>query len=215
MIRKPNRQDFDAIYPISDKVFERLEQYIARLSEWQKKTNLIAPSTLDDVWNRHVADSLQCLALMPDERCWLDLGSGGGFPGMVIAAALADIPEATVTLVESNHKKTAFLRQVSRQMGARTNVITSRIEDYDCGTNFPGVVTARALTSLTNLLRLSEPWLVSGAAALFHKGRDYQAELEECNGVWAFDLVNHQSKILPDSVVLEIRNLKRITRTGS
>ena len=102
------RDELNRIYPISDNTFERLERFVARLVEWQKKTNLIAPSTLDDIWMRHVADSLQCISIYPDVRHWLDLGSGGGFPGLVIAAVMADFPDSKVILVESNNKQTAF-----------------------------------------------------------------------------------------------------------
>lgn len=200
-----------SLYPVSLSAFERLELYVARLGEWQRKTNLIAPSTLDDIWNRHVADSLQCIALKPDARSWLDLGSGGGFPGLVITAMMADYPDAKVTMVESNNKKTAFLRQVNRQMGGNANVITARIEDAEFEDFIPEIVTARALTALPNLLSLSSRWIEAGAVGLFHKGREYASELAECDGLWSYDLVHHSSRISADSAILEISNLTRTT----
>lgn len=199
------------IYPISRACFERLELFVARLREWQQKTNLVAPSTLDDIWGRHVADSLQCFALKPDARRWLDLGSGGGFPGLVLAAVLADEAGAQVVLVESIQKKTSFLRQVARQMQSGARIVTSRIEDFDDGQLDPEIVTARALTAMPRLLELAHPWLSAGATGLFHKGREFNAELADCNGLWEFDLVHHDSRISPGSVIVEVSNLKRKT----
>lgn len=209
MIHSSEREYLQSIHPVSQTVFERLELYVARLTEWQRKTNLIAPSTLEDIWVRHVADSLQCIALKPDSRSWLDLGSGGGFPGLVIAAVMADEDNASVTLVESNNKKTAFLRQVNHQMGAKATVVTARIEDVEIASGAPEVITARALTALPNLLSLSSRWIEAGAIGLFHKGRESASELAECDGLWSYDLIHHSSRISPESVILEISNLTR------
>ncbi len=211
MISARDRDTIRQIYPVSNAVLERLELYVARLAEWQRKTNLIAPSTLDDIWVRHIADSLQCISLKPDARTWLDLGSGGGFPGLVIAAVMADHDDASVTLVESNNKKTSFLCQVNRQMGAAGKVITSRIEHAEVGEKPLEIVTARALTALPNLLALSKRWIEGGATGLFHKGREYEQELAECDGLWSFDLVHHSSRVSPESVILEISNLMQTT----
>jgi len=197
------------VYPVSRETLERLEVYVSRLTEWQKKTNLVAPSTLDDIWSRHIADSLQCVAIKSDADHWLDLGSGGGLPGMIIAAVKADEPDTTVTLVESNMKKSAFLRQVARQMGVSVTVISERIERVEPFEPAPEIVTARALTALPNLLELAAPWLLNGAIGLFHKGREYDRELADCDGLWRFDLVKHDSSISGDSVILEITNLQR------
>ena len=204
-----------AIYPISEDVFERLSFFVARLQEWQKKTNLVAPSTLDDIWHRHVGDSLQCLAIKPKARKWLDIGSGGGFPGLVIAAVMADHTDGEIFLIESNHKKTAFLRQVNRQMAAPGKIVTARIEEAEIGSYKPEIITARALTALPGLLDLTCDWLSGNTVGLFHKGREYRSELEECNGVWSFDLLNHPSIISTDSVILEIANLNHVSGQGN
>ncbi len=204
-------RDLCEIYPVSRETFHKLEIYVDQLKKWQKKTNLIANSTVDDIWHRHVADSLQSIAIRPEARKWVDIGSGGGFPGLVIAACMSEHTNSSVTLVESNSKKTAFLRQASRQMGANAKVITARIEDAVGEVVSPEIVTARALSSLSNLLELSSRWLTNGATALFHKGREYEQEIRETDGLWTFDLVNHKSRISADSVVLEISNLKRQT----
>lgn len=198
------------IHPVSRETLGRLSSYVDLLVQWQQKTNLIASSTVEQIWDRHVADSLQVLALKPDCRKWLDLGSGGGFPGLVIAAAMADQKDASVTLVESNQKKAAFLRQANRKMDAGAKIHNGRIEDFAGQGIEVSVVTARALATLPLLLELAYPWMAKGAVALFHKGRDFERELEECDGLWNFDLVHHQSLISADSAILEISNLQRV-----
>lgn len=202
--------ELSRIHPVSRETFGRLKILVARIEEWQKKTNLIAPSTLNDIWNRHIADSLQCIRLKPEARSWVDIGSGGGFPGLVIAAMMADYEDSSVHLVESIQKKCSFLRQVNRQMEATAQVHCARIEEIGNQLPQPEVVTARALAALPVLLELASPWLLNGATALFHKGREFEAELADCDGLWEFDLINHQSVISTDSVILEIRNLKQI-----
>jgi len=198
------------IYPVSRETFERLKVLVSRMEGWQKKTNLVAPSTLDDIWDRHICDSLQIIAIKPDIRHWVDIGSGGGFPGLVIAAVMVDHPESSVTLIESNQKKCAFLRQANRQMGANAKVICDRIEATEHLDLKPQVVTARALAELPLLLDLSSIWLLKGAVGLFHKGREFQKEISESNSTWSFDLIQHDSKISMDSVLLEISDLKKI-----
>lgn len=203
------RSDLSRIYPVSRETFERLKILVARIEEWQKKTNLIAPSTLNDIWNRHIADSLQCLALKPDARHWLDIGSGGGFPGLVITAVMTDYEDTSTHLVESIQKKCSFLRHVNRQMQADATIHCDRIENLSKKIEKPEIVTARALAALPLLLELSAPWLLKGATALFHKGREYETELADCDGLWEFDLVSHSSQVSSDSVILEISNLRQ------
>jgi len=204
------RADLSEIYPVSRETERRLALYVERLEAWQKKTNLVASSTLEDIWDRHIADSLQCMALEPQAKHWLDLGSGGGFPGMVIAAELADREDSSVHLIESNQKKASFLRQANRQMKAKAEVICCRIEEAPAVNPAPTIVTARALAELPLLLKLSAPWLMAGTTGLFHKGQDFQRELSLCDGLWSFDLVIHESRILPESVILEISNLEAV-----
>src|SRR6266446_4533023 len=100
--------------PVSRETEARLDRYVDLLLEWQAKTNLVAPSTLPNLWTRHISDSLQLLTLAPSAKIWVDLGSGGGFPGVVLACALAEAPGATVHLIERNTKKAAFLREALR-----------------------------------------------------------------------------------------------------
>jgi len=198
------------VLPVSRETVARFARYRDLLETWQKKTNLVAPGTLPAFWTRHVADSLQALALFPEARRWMDLGSGAGFPGMAIAIANAASPERSHTLVESNARKCAFLREAARATGANAEIICERIESvaerYAGSPERPDLVTARALAPLARLIGLGLPLLAAGATGLFHKGREFQAEIAECRGLWRFDLVIHESRIEAGSVLLEIRN---------
>lgn len=197
------------IYPVSRETFQRLKLYVQRLEEWQKKTNLVAPSTLEDIWSRHIADSLQIMTLKPEATSWVDIGSGGGLPGLVITAVMAEREGSQVDMIESIQKKCSFLRQVNRQMQGPAKVHCGRIEDVAAGLDIPQIVTARALASLPVLLDLASPLLMNGAVGLFHKGREFESELADCDGLWRFDLIKHESVISTDSVILEIKNLER------
>nr|WP_315778213.1 MULTISPECIES: 16S rRNA (guanine(527)-N(7))-methyltransferase RsmG [unclassified Bradyrhizobium] len=184
-----------ALTPVSRETEHRLDRYVALLLEWQVKTNLVAPSTLPHLWTRHIADSLQLLDLAPDARIWVDLGSGGGFPGVVLACALADRPGAQIHLVERNAKKAAFLREAIRVTGAPGIVHLSEIGDIvekwsgrvDC-------VTARALAPLHQLIGFAEPLVKKGAKALFLKGQDVEAELTESTKYWKIESKLHSSR---------------------
>src|SRR6195256_2656080 len=118
-----------ALTPVSRETEARLDRYVDLLLEWQAKTNLVAPSTLPNLWTRHISDSLQLLTLAPSAKVWVDLGSGGGFPGVVLACALAEAPGATVHLIERNAKKAAFLREALRVTSSSGTVHLSDIED--------------------------------------------------------------------------------------
>ena len=201
--------DIATRFNVSRETIEKLSIYENLLVRWQSKTNLVAPSTIKEYWNRHIADSIQCQRVKPDTKIWTDLGSGGGFPGMVIAAELNNIVGIHISLVESNVKKCAFLRTVAREIDVQVDIKNMRIEDFVVNDNAPEVVTARALTNLNSLLAYCEPWISKKTIGLFHKGRDYQKELEESYDKWRFDLIEHKSEIADDSVILEISNLVR------
>ena len=203
--------DLNRLYPVSRETFSRLQIHEQLLQQWQAKTNLVSGSTLGTFWTRHVADSLQCLAIAPKARNWIDFGSGGGFPAMPIAIHRACDSSETFgrhVLVESNHKKCAFLREVARKTGTVCHVMNDRIESatkqFSAGDH--DVITARALAPLPKLLELAAPLMTSDTVAIFHKGREFRAELEDCRGLWRFDLVIHDSRIESGSVLLEIRN---------
>lgn len=193
---------------VSRETRQRLDDFAVLYDKWSPRINLTAPSTQSDFWRRHVGDSAQLLDLAPEARHWVDLGSGGGFPGMVIAILLQDVPGGRVELVESNRKKTAFLQAVKAQCAPSTVIHPARIEDVVGRIPVPEIVTARALAPLPKLLDLTAPWLQSGARALFHKGRGYASEIEDSHAKWAFDLVRHESRIDAESVILDITNLR-------
>lgn len=196
---------------VSRETTERLIAFEELFRKWSNAINLASPSTLADIWNRHILDSAQIFPLAPDAKRWLDLGSGGGFPGVVTACFLKEKPGASIDLIESAGKKAAFLRTAAGHVGVPARVHSERIEAMWDKIETPDVVTARALASLNVLFELAEPWLTNGSKALFQKGRDYQREIDESRVGWSFDLVQHESAIDTSSVILEISNLRRIT----
>ncbi|MBO6638631.1 MAG: 16S rRNA (guanine(527)-N(7))-methyltransferase RsmG [Roseitalea sp.] len=194
---------------VSRETLRRMAQFADLFDAWSKRINLVASSTGDDFWTRHVADSAQLLRLKPDARHWADLGSGGGFPGMVIAILLSETEGAHVDLIESNRKKAAFLQTVRAACAPCASVHPARIEDAVLRLEAPQVVTARALAPLDDLLSLVTPWLAAGTTCLFHKGRGYADEVADSRAHWHFDLIVHESVAAPDSVILEISDVRR------
>lgn len=179
---------------VSRETESRLDRYVALLLEWQAKTNLVAPSTLPHLWTRHIADSLQLIALAPSAKRWADLGSGGGFPGVVLACAMAETPDGVVHLIERNAKKAAFLREAIRVTESPGIVHLCDIGDnVDRITGSVDYVTARALAPLHQLIGFAEPLLRGGAGALFLKGQDVEAELNEATKYWNIQPQLHKS----------------------
>ena len=192
---------------VSRETWERLEQFVDLLLRWQRSTSLVASSTIPQVWTRHVADSLQLLALAPEAKRWIDLGAGGGFPGIVIACALAGKSGAEVHLVESVQKKAAFLRAAASELSLPAIVHATRIEDFVSATTERfDVVTARALAPLDRLIGYASPLLKTGALGLFPKGQDVEAELTQAAKSWTLrsDLV--PSKTDPHSRIVRVRH---------
>jgi 16S rRNA (guanine527-N7)-methyltransferase len=204
-----DRDEALKLAPVSDDALARLDKFAALLTDWQRRINLVAPSTLPQVWTRHIADSLQLLPLAPDAKTWIDLGSGGGFPGIPVACALTQTPGAQVHLVESNGKKAAFLREAVRITGAPAVVHPERIENF--GDSFGGnadVVTARALAPLKSLLDQTFPFIAKGAIGLFLKGQDVEAELTEAAKYWTVEVELKPSVTSRDGVIVVVRSLK-------
>ncbi|WP_051357461.1 16S rRNA (guanine(527)-N(7))-methyltransferase RsmG [Azorhizobium doebereinerae] len=196
---------------VSRETLARLDLLAEQLIRWQKKINLVAPNTLPELWSRHIADSLQLVDhVPPDVSRWVDLGSGGGFPGLVVAAVLAERPGAQVTLVESDTRKAAFLREASRAAGLPTRIVPERIEQA-AQRLAPGtqVVSARALAPLPKLLDLAAPFLAAGALGLFPKGRDWERELTDARKGWTLDLNLHRSLGDPQGRILAIISAER------
>src|SRR3954452_11861780 len=184
-----------ALTPVSRETEARLDRYVTLLLEWQSKTNLVALSTLPHLWTRHISDSLQLLDLAPDARAWVDLGSGGGFPGVVLACVLAERAGAQVHLVERVAKKAALLREAIRVTGSPGAVPLSEIGDIVEKWSGPvDCVTARALAPLHQLIGFAEPLVKKGANALFLKGQDVEAELTESTKYWKIEPKLHSSR---------------------
>jgi 16S rRNA (guanine527-N7)-methyltransferase len=197
-----------ALTPVSRETLRRLDDFVEILLAWQPKVNLIAATTLPKLWTRHIADSLQLLALVPEARCWVDLGSGAGFPGLVLACAMTEVEGARVHLVESNGKKAAFLRAAVRATGTAALVHHARIEDFAVAFDAaPDVVTARAVAPLDALLPLAYPLLKKGGCGLFPKGQDVEAELTEAAKYWNIVASLMPSRTSPQGRIVVVRNL--------
>jgi 16S rRNA (guanine527-N7)-methyltransferase len=211
-----------AMFDVSRETTERLDRFIDLLLTWQRHTNLIGASTIPSLWTRHVADSLQLLALAPNAQkstapVWVDLGTGGGFPGLVIACALAETPGARIHLIESSSKKARFLRDAVRETAAPAIVHEGRIETVAPKlASTADVVTARALAPLSELLALVAPFIEKGAQALLMKGQDVDIELTTATKYWnvVADIV--PSKTSPSGRILMVRRLgkREMPRSG-
>lgn len=198
-----------ALFPVSRETELRLDRFVDVLLQWQAKLNLIAPSTVADLWTRHIADSLQLLPLAPQAKLWADFGSGGGFPGIPIACALAETVGAKVHLIESIGKKAAFLREAVRTTGAPAIIHHGRVEKF--GESFAEtvhVVTARGLAPLKTLCDQAFPFISRGAIGLFPKGQDVDAELTDAAKYWRLEATKVPSKTSPDGSIVVIRGLR-------
>jgi 16S rRNA (guanine527-N7)-methyltransferase len=214
-----DRAEALALTPVSRETEERLDRFVDLLLAWQKTTHLVSPASIPKLWTRHVADSLQLLDLAPQARLWVDLGSGGGFPGLVLACALADRPGAhgaQVHLVESNNRKAAFLREAVRITGAPAMVQAMRIEKFVA--NFaavPDVITARALLPFKSLIEQSFSMLSRGALGLFPKGRDVDVELTHATKYWNIEYTLVPSRTDSLARIVVVRGLDRHQTSSS
>lgn len=195
---------------VSRETRERLDAYADLLRRWNPRINLVSASTLDDLWTRHFRDSAQLFDLAPGSpRAWVDLGSGGGFPGMVIAIlAVERLPDLRVTLVESDRRKAAFLRTVAREAGVKVDVLAERIES--ARPLAADVISARALAPLHRLLQLSGRHLAPGGTALFPKGAGWRREVEEALEHWSFRCEEIASETSPDAAILRLGGIRRV-----
>lgn len=194
---------------MSPDILEKLSLYRALLLKWSKAINLVSPSTLKDSDQRHFSDSLQLLKYIPEEvTCLIDIGSGAGFPGMVLAVAR---PGMAVHLVESDQKKCAFLSAVSRETFIPVTIHNERVENVDISKISPQVVTARALASLIDLLTLTEEWWsgLPNLVLLFPKGARAEAEIAEARRKFFFDVEVFPSKTDAEAVILRLKNVSR------
>lgn len=194
---------------VSRETFAKLEAFEALVRHWNPAINLVSASTLPEFWQRHIVDSAQLFSLCPkDAKSWVDLGSGGGFPGLVVTILAKEAqPDMRVTLVESDLRKATFLRQAVRSLGIGAAVISDRAEtvpplDAD-------VLSARALAPLTGLLTFARRHLQTDGVALFSKGERFEEEVAEARKLWSFDVETQPSLSHPGAAILVIRKIER------
>lgn len=191
-------------FGVSRETFDRLKAYVGLLLQWQDRINLISPATIQDIWSRHILDSMQLVDLKPGMLRWADLGSGAGLPGLVIACTLAGERGAEVHLVESNGKKAAFLRHVVLTLSLPVVVHAQRIEEAVAAIPRVDVVTARALAPLDDLIDYSNLLLKRGAIGLFPKGRGFEEELTQGQKNWHFSYALHRSVTDSEARIIEV-----------
>ena len=192
---------FQAATNVSRETFEMLEAYEKLLLAWNPRINLVAPSTLDELWVRHFLDSAQLVEIASAVDAWVDLGSGGGFPGAIVAI----LTGGKTVLIESDQRKAAFLRTVARETSG-FKVISKRIEDVP--PQNADVVSARALAPLSVLLGYVQPHLKDGGSAVLLKGKKAKDEIREALEHWRFDCETYPSKTDPEAVVLKIGDIQ-------
>ena len=194
---------------VSRETLDRLKTYEALLKKWNPAINLVSRSTIAEAWTRHFVDPAQIFELTPDDtRHWVDIGSGGGFPGLVVAIMAAQKrPKMRTTLIESDLRKATFLRTVIRETGIQADVIADRIEKAP--PQAADVLSARALASLYMLLGFTERHLSPKGLAVFPKGKSAVDEIDAALENWSFDLQKIKSQTDPEAVILRIRNIQR------
>lgn len=206
----------DAAYDVPDwldvsrETSDKLAAFCALVMRWTPAINLVSKSTGAQIWNRHLLDSAQIFSLLPSGAThWADLGSGGGFPGLVISIlAESQAPDLSVTLVESDRRKSVFLTEAARTLGLRTKVLTQRIEEIQPLN--ADVLSARALAPLTALCGFAARHLAESGTAIFQKGANHAEEVAEARKSWAFDLQTHPSKTDSTAVVLAMKAIRHV-----
>ena len=191
---------------VSHETESRLDLFVNLFLRWQSAVQLVAKSTLGKLWTRHIADSLQLIDIAPDARVWVDLGSGGGFPGLMIAIAIADRPGALVHLIESDTRKAAFLREAARVTRAPVQIQAERIESVAERIGQVDVVVARALAPMTGCLQLAAPFLAAGSTGIFLKGQDVDNELTQAAKSWSSQYTVRQSLTDPGGRIVIINS---------
>ena len=197
-------------FAVSRETFLKLKEYEKLLTKWNSKINLVSKSTLRDFWNRHVLDSVQVFCSIGEKTGkWVDFGSGGGFPGLVLAI-LSDEFEVSnnLCLIEADARKSVFLQTVCRELGLVVNVLNNRIEEIS--PMFADVVSARALAPLKTLCFYAESHLNENGIAVFAKGENWESELLEAQKNWIFEYDVVTSKLHQGSVILVLRGIKSV-----
>ncbi len=194
---------------VSRETMERLDVYAALLRRWNKAINLVAPSTLPNIWTRHFLDSAQIFQFTPEKaKTWGDMGSGAGFPGMVIACLAKEVmPNLEVICIESDKRKAVFLQTLVREIGLNARVLDERVEKAQKSN--ADIISARALAPINTLLILAERHLKKQGVAVFMKSGGYLHELEEARAHWSFDIRAVPSKTDENGVVLVLGDIRR------
>ena len=193
---------------VSRETLRRLEVFEQVIRKWNPKINLVSKSSLEQLWTRHVADSIQVFRCTEAPDHWVDIGSGGGFPGLIVAILAAEeAPQMRVTLIESDQRKSAFLRTAARETGANCQVIAKRIEAVE--PQQADILSARALADLDTLLGFAERHLKPEGVALFPKGATWEKECAAARQRWNFNAEPITSKTDPDAVILKIEGVSR------
>lgn len=201
-------EQFAAAAAVSRETLDRLKKYAALLEDWNSRHNLVSRASMAGLWCRHFWDSAQVASMIPTTaRSLVDLGSGAGFPGLVLAEMRRDLK---VTLIEATAKKCRFLKTVADELGLKAEIRHQRIEDapreaYD-------VITARACARLPDMLTYTQRFWGAGTKAFLHKGQNLAAELTDARKSWRIDLEQHSSRSDPSGIILEIRELQRVGR---
>jgi 16S rRNA (guanine527-N7)-methyltransferase len=194
------------LVPVSRETEDRLATFVEVLDRWRHKTNLISNSTFSSVWTRHIADSAQLSALAPEAKRWIDMGSGAGFPGLVIAIQLADVPGAVVHCIESDGRKCAFLREAARATGAAAVIHPQRVEAIDPESlGAVDAVTARAFAPLPLTVKLARPWMERDAIAVFPRGESAKDQIATLAEATAYAIETLPSVVNPRAAILRIR----------
>ena len=195
---------------VSRETIERLKRYNELLIMWQEKMNLVSKASLSDAWVRHFLDSAQLYKFINDKKAKkvCDFGSGAGFPALVLAViAKEKAPDISFSLIESIHKKANFLSAVADELGLNVKIINDRIERIS--EEKADIITARALSSLNNLMQYSEKFLQQNTTCLFLKGKTYKEEVDQALKNWEFDCKIHKNAVSEEGVILEIKNIRR------
>ena len=194
---------------VSRETCERLEIYADLLKRWNPKINLVSPKTIVDLWTRHIADSAQLFSIAPEWRYWVDMGSGAGLPGLVIAALAAENVDAQVTFIESDARKCAFMREAAQKMGVAADIRNCRIEDAAPLRAAPDIISARALAALDKLLSLAAPLAGAQTKYLFPKGAALESELTAASAHWHIEADRIPSLTDGTAEILFVRKAER------
>ena len=206
-------------FNVSRESLEKLRRYVTELLYWQKSINLISPATVNQIWHRHICDGLQlCDHLSGEETLIVDIGSGAGIPGIPLAVWLAEKSMAAqVVMIESNSKKAAFLKHVSRVCSLNTRIINTRVELIGKSelSQRPDVCVARALAPLSRLLELTAHLPVHPQRMLFLKGQDVDVELTEATKCWNVSFCKHPSRTQENGCILEIHEAELVSESNT